>query len=866
MASSIFADILKWSEQRPLWQRDALRRIVTVGALTSSDFDELTEICKAAHGLASPQAAKPLASEHLPISGPAIGEVVSLTSLTHHSGVNALATEQTVAFGPNLTIVYGENAAGKSGYTRILKRACRSRFPENILSNVLSGSAPLKAKATVRVKQGPNDVELPWTPDAAPAPALAQVSVFDGHCVGVYLQDKTDVAFRPFGLDLFDKLASACAEVKKRLEASSQPLSTSLLPPLPGIAAGTKARQLIDTLSGLTKADDVRKLATLSPAEEKRLKHLAELKRDLQASDPKKRAAELSAKAHRFDLVAAHLKKLDGLLGLSGLAQLGNARDKLKAARLALATLQTKALTADLLPGSGGKEWRRMWEATEQFAAVASPGKTFPIEEGAKCPFCQQEILFDAAERLKHFGEFVTSTAQEDVRQAESAYASLWKVATSVVVQRPEDEAAIAEVVAEDSSLQPWIAQYLATAAEAQERVAALTEDGPEAIIVKTFEPAVESAIQTLSHQLRERAKKLQVSASSLSAAEQSELTELESRVALHDSLEIVLAEIDRRIRLALYGQCIDDTSTLHVTKKSTELTKLLVTDQLRQTFQSELKKVEFSHLSVEVQTAGASKGALFHKLVFSNAPGVKVTDVLSEGESRALSLAAFLTELSTAPTKSGIIFDDPVSSLDHNWRERVGRRLVAEAKDRQVIVFTHDLLFLRILISEGEKHDVACHHQYIRRDTQAGVCSADLPWVAMNVKDRLGVMKNRLQAATKAFNKEGADAYEPLGRDIFGQLRESWERAVAEVLLNDVIERYRPSIETKKVAPLHDITEDDCNAVDAAMTECSRWLRGHDEALADGTPFPQPNELKTRIDELEKWVKEIRDRRAKKK
>ena len=33
-------------------------------------------------------------------------------------------------FGPNLTVVYGDNAAGKTGYIRILKSACRGRGPE----------------------------------------------------------------------------------------------------------------------------------------------------------------------------------------------------------------------------------------------------------------------------------------------------------------------------------------------------------------------------------------------------------------------------------------------------------------------------------------------------------------------------------------------------------------------------------------------------------------------------------------------------------------------------------------------------------------------------------------------------------------
>lgn len=135
----------------------------------------------------------------------------------------------------------------------------------------------------IRINEGGTETPISWSPDAVPSSSLAQISVFDRHCLPVYLKDKTDVAFRPFGLDLFDKLASACAEVKKRLDGESQHLATSLLPALPSITSGTKARQMLDSLTALTKEQDVRALATLSAAEEQRFKYLTELKRDLLA-------------------------------------------------------------------------------------------------------------------------------------------------------------------------------------------------------------------------------------------------------------------------------------------------------------------------------------------------------------------------------------------------------------------------------------------------------------------------------------------------------------------------------------------------------------------------------------------------------
>jgi AAA domain len=361
---------------------------------------------------------------------------------------------------------------------------------------------------------------------------------------------------------------------------------------------------------------------------------------------------------------------------------------------------------------------------------------------------------------------------------------------------------------------------------------------------------------------LEDRASQLENKGTSFDPKLAAELKELEARVLLADGIAAVLAEVERKKRLAAYRQCIDDTSTATITRKSTELTKELVTDQLRSAFQDELAKLDFTHLALEVQPAGAAKGSNFHRLVFSNAPSVSVVEVLSEGESRTLSLAAFLTELSTASSQSAIIFDDPVSSLDHIWRERIARRIVVEAKRRQVIVFTHDLLFLRLLLDESAKQGVPCENQYVRREGQAGVLSPDLPWLAMPIKERIGKLRVLWQAAEKTHRTSGQDAYESAAREIYGFLREAWERAITEVLLNDVVERYRPSIETKKLRFLHDITKGDCETVEKEMGDCSRWLRGHDQAAADGTPVPAPAALKERIDELEKWTKAVKQRR----
>ena len=68
-------------------------------------------------------------------------------------------------------------------------------------------------------------------------------------------------------------------------------------------------------------------------------------------------------------------------------------------------------------------------------------------------------------------------------------------------------------------------------------------------------------------------------------------------------------------------------------------------------------------------------------KLKGSTVPDIETSEIISEGESKAVALAEFLAEISCSPTSSGVIFDDPVSSLDHLIRENVAKEFVKPRK-----------------------------------------------------------------------------------------------------------------------------------------------------------------------------------------
>jgi len=292
-------------------------------------------------------------------------------------------------------------------------------------------------------------------------------------------------------------------------------------------------------------------------------------------------------------------------------------------------------------------------------------------------------------------------------------------------------------------------------------------------------------------------------------------------------------------------------------------VTKVVVTNQLKKTFKEELENLNFKHVEVELTESGGDRGNLYHKMILTRAPGVELPKVVSEGEARCLSIAAFFAELSTADDPSTILFDDPVSSLDYKWRSGVAQRLVTEANTRQVIVFTHDIVFLLLLHNYSEEQSVNLFDQHVRQlKIGAGVCIEELPWVAMKVSKRIGYLKNEMQETEKLHKDGHTQLYERHASVIYGLLREAWERGIEEVLLEGVVERYRNSVQTQHIGKIADISDDDCKAIDVAMTKCSKWLLGHDQSPAAKEDIPDPSELKADIEALESWIKEIRKRR----
>jgi hypothetical protein len=141
----VYRDVLEWSAPLPRWQSELLRRVLRGKELTAEDVSELAAAAVNENELqASSYAA--LSEADLPAVA-ATGAQRVLVSVGQVRQVNALRPDQTLKFGPQLTVVYGDNASGKSGYCRVLKKVYRARVVDDILGDVRS-EVPAEGKAS----------------------------------------------------------------------------------------------------------------------------------------------------------------------------------------------------------------------------------------------------------------------------------------------------------------------------------------------------------------------------------------------------------------------------------------------------------------------------------------------------------------------------------------------------------------------------------------------------------------------------------------------------------------------------------------------------------------------------------------------
>ena len=325
-----------------------------------------------------------------------------------------------------------------------------------------------------------------------------------------------------------------------------------------------------------------------------------------------------------------------------------------------------------------------------------------------------------------------------------------------------------------------------------------------------------------------------------------------------------MLAEIERIKKRKKLEELINECKTTGITKKSSELAQFLVTDALKDKFTEETEKLNLSALALELKHLETRVGsARFQVSLSQKLPdGATVSAILSEGEFRCVALAAFLAEQATANSKSAIVFDDPVSSLDHLRREQVAKRLAEECVNRQVVIFTHDLTFLFLLEEACKEANADIVYRWItRNDNDIGLCETSPPPRKLPVIKAIDSLSKHLKKTRVNYDRGNMMKWEQEVDHFKKELRILWERAVEEVIA-PTVRRFSNKIDIKSLMKLTAITEKDCKNMRLRYGKCSEPL--HSEATSLNSGSPSPEDIEKEIDSLKNWLSDITNRQNK--
>ncbi len=864
---TLLNNILKWTQTLPAWQGDAARRLLQrEEGLSEDDYAKLYALLKAEHGLPNPDdlTPEPLTASHLPATIRSDQTVIlkEIGKLTH---VNRIAPDQRLRFSEiGMSVIYGDNGSGKSGYVRVMKQACRCRDQsERVYPNANDLASACKSPtARFRIEQHGTTNKIDWEQDCIPNGLLSSISIFDSRCARSYLTAEQDVAYLPYGLDIVENMArDVIPELDRRLseEISSIDTNTSVFNHLAG---ETKVGELISKLSARTDSKSAKILGTLSEEEKQRI---TDLGKALAEADPITKAADLKRFVSRLKTLAENIRKLSAWVNAEAVTRLKKLDDEVVIAEQAEMNAALALQSGeDLLPGTGEPHWKALFEAARKYSTeIAYPDHEFPhTGNDALCPLCQSP-LEEAGERLKRFEQYIKNDVAKTASEKRTNLAAI-----RIKIER------VNLTIALDQELSDEIDQYNGDIAQAvldyQTSINAKRQwmlGALDSHDWKNPSDLTEGPYLALRKLASQKLCEVRTFIKAADAEHKNKLLEehgeLIARQNLEKSLQAVLGLRERLKKVAALNKCKNDLKTKPISDKSKEFASQAVTKELKSALDIEFTNLEVGHIKTKLKERN-EKGRILHQLLLEIPTNLNIDEILSEGEQSAIALGSFLAELSLADHSCGIVFDDPVSSLDHWRRQHVARRLVQEAKKRQVIVFTHDTSFLGQLCDEIDENKLdhrICFLEWKGRYS-GNVCDG-LPWGHSSYKERihtLETMHQRLVAKPWPHHPNEDDAADML--KAYDRMRATIERVIQDVVFNGVVRRYRDWIRVDHLKRVVGFSEAECLEIDRLYQRCNDLVDSHDPSSAKNAPVPSVAELGKDIDDLNAIIKTIQDRR----
>lgn len=743
---------------------------------------------------------------------------ISLKKLYEVKGVNRLIPDQEIDFGENLTVIYGDNGTGKTGYSRVIQHV--GKFMSKVAAiktNVFDSTVSPKAKIDY-VSEGDQALHtLDWddTKDGQ-----LNIRLFNSSCVQFSLNADRKISFKPYIFTLCEQLADATVRLSSKaterlIEFHGSALST--------IESNTEVYKQVENVLNTCNKNDLLELDKFvkslnSDSLSEQLKTC--LKEQEQLSIVALNA-EISKYSDRNTAINQILEEINHSEAFTG-----NWNKEFKENENKIHNLQQIDSVENILQQininkSIQKEFTNFIVAFDKMYKVLI-GDSYSLLEMENCPFCGQAIqstATDTIDLLKHYEKLLKANQSENIdnylkrnRKIEEAFNRtaeklLIYVKSPAISDEEEITVIMSEIVSYFQSFK--CEQFREKVTERIQKLKGIVSSNLETIKSK----------QSSILQIEDSRKKLQ-----------ERVNELKAQQYLVSNWEIERAYILSYINLSALknlnnhsiSRCQKDIQDKVYKKNFVEVLK----NTLREL--NAPREVKFDTAIISSQMA-IKQG--YEKIGKEN----MLSDILSEGEQTVVALAQFIAESKFDPNENVLFFDDPVNSLDLGRMEVIAKALVKLANQKQIIIFTHNLVFLGSIKAIIDKNKDLKHYKFYQTEKTEYNGSAYVGKLTERDNPNVESCKYYKAEIEKGISQSEKTvlSLEEIKR-LYGCMRSAIELLICSEMLKGTTERYRPDISVMRFARINfDAVKDDQDQLTDLYEKTCRFIDGHSSSPA---------------------------------
>lgn len=832
--------LVEWANIAPEWARYIVRNVIDNKApLNGKNITTAYKFFLQENGLEE----RTLPDEPLLIASNADTETIApltITSLSDVIGVNALGTGNAIKPDPHLTILFGENGTGKTGYSRIFKALAESRTVDKEILGNIAHTQPEAMSATIKYRLGDNDEQCHEWHGEKGVPPFTRMSIFDSRAVKLHVDDDLDYTYTPAALALFEHVTTGVKSVQEAAKREAE--APSAVPPdiLSRFDGKAGVYQQIASLSAATDLAHLKSLAETDPEVDARIETQRTKVAELESNTISLKIREMQRVERVLSQVCEAVRAIENF----DVDSYEQERQKLKQLEENYRLFRVALFKEADLPMTPDDTWMMFIESAEKYRQHLDAHSAY---DSGRCLYCRQPLQDAARTLIEKYAELLEDKISADINSSKE---QLKKLVGRVTSTQLSDAKALIQEHA-DSDDKPAYYAKLERIVNALE-VAAETLSASEQLVLSVINTVSVDGVDLKTEfenvtQEREQLQDQDANRSETLKEEKQHLAELVAAAELGKSW----IKIEEFVCKAKWVARLNEGSSQFrrlirsLTDYAKRANEEFVDSNFDTLFAEECKALRAPELTVS-HIGRKGRAQRRRRLTGDHNPSA----VFSEGEQKVLAMADFLAEARLSGVTAPVIFDDPVSSLDHRRVGEVAERVAALSETAQVIVFTHDIFFTTKLLQTIEDAKRTCTYFQISDENGKGfIMRGSHPqW------DSVSKITKRINAVVQeAKSSKDSDERNELVQRGYGLIRSWCEVFVETEVFAGVTLRYQPNVRLNCLSKVKaDSLPEVIEVVSRVFRDSCRYIDSHSQPLVTLGTRPTATTLENDWGELQ--------------